>query len=130
MFGNLFSRKKKIEVRLNGVQKAMANRPNDFLVELERNLRQEYVEVKELIDEYWVMKARINWLVLGEHNTSFYHASIVNKRRRNRITNLKDNVGNCITDDIEVAAYIRRWYMNLYTTNMEESPRKTWDILI
>ncbi|XP_075645738.1 uncharacterized protein LOC142616864 [Castanea sativa] len=114
---------KKIEARLNGVHKALANKPSDFLVELERTLRQEYVEVKELIDEYWAMKARINWLVLGECNTSYYHASVVNRRRRNRITNLKDSVGNCITDEIEVAAYIRRWYMNLYTTDMEESPR-------
>ena len=128
VFGNFFSRRKKIEARLNGVQKAMANRPSDFLVELESNLRKKYVEDKELIDEYWAMKARINWLVLGEHNTSYYHASVINGRRRNRITSLKDNVGNCITDEIEVADYIRKWYMNLYTTDMEESQRKTLDI--
>ena len=52
MFENLFSYRKKIEARLNGVQKALANRPNVFLVELERSLRKDYVDVKELIDEF------------------------------------------------------------------------------
>ena len=52
VFENLFSYRKKIEARLNGVQKALANRPNDFLVELERSLRKDYVDVKELIDEF------------------------------------------------------------------------------
>ena len=45
------------------------------------------------------MKAQVNWLVLGERNTSFYHASVINRRRMNRITSLKDSVGNCITKE-------------------------------
>ena len=49
------------------------------------------------------MKAQVNWLVLGEHNTSFYLASVINRRRMNRITSLKDSVGNCITEENEVA---------------------------
>ena len=49
------------------------------------------------------MKAQVNWLVLGERNTSFYHASVINMRRMNRITSLKDSVGNCITEENEVA---------------------------
>ena len=49
------------------------------------------------------MKAQVNWLVLGERNTSFYHASVINRRRMNRITSLKDSVGNCITEENEVA---------------------------
>ena len=49
------------------------------------------------------MKAQVNWLVLGKRNTSFYHASVINMRRMNRITSLKDSVGNCITKENEVA---------------------------
>ena len=52
MFGNLFTRRKRIKVRLNGVQRALANKPSEFLLELDRNLRKEYVEVKELIDKF------------------------------------------------------------------------------
>ena len=35
VFGNLFARKRRILARLHGVQKALANNPNDFLLELE-----------------------------------------------------------------------------------------------
>ena len=126
--GNLFSHRKKIEARLNGVQKALANRHDDFLVELERSLRKDYVNVKELIDEFWAMRARINWLVFGERNTSFYHTYVINRSRRNRITSLKDSVENYITEENEVVDYIRRWYINLYTIDMKDSQRKVWDI--
>lgn len=47
MFGNL-----RIKATLNGVQWSLANRPSEFLLELDRNLRKEYVEVKEFIDEF------------------------------------------------------------------------------
>ncbi|XP_075665949.1 uncharacterized protein LOC142635725 [Castanea sativa] len=110
VFGNFFSHRKKIEARLNGVQMALANRPNNFLVELERSMRKEYVDVKELIDEFWAMKARVNW------------------RKRIRITSLKNSIGNCIIEENEVVDYIRRWYINLYTTDMKDSQRKVGDI--
>ena len=42
VFGNLFARKRRILARLHGVQKALANNPNDFLLELEQQLILEY----------------------------------------------------------------------------------------
>ncbi|KAL0005366.1 hypothetical protein SO802_012927 [Lithocarpus litseifolius] len=128
VFGNLFGRRKRIEARLKGVQKALAERPSESLLELDRTLRLEHGEVKELINEFWAMKSRLNWLVSGERNTTFFHASVLNRRRRNRITRLSDNVGNLIVDEREVAEYIRRWYVNMYTTEMGESQRRSWDI--
>ena len=90
VFGNLFGRRKRIEARLNGVQKALAERPCNFVLKLDRTLRMEYAKVKDPINEFWAMKSRLNWLVLGERNTSFFHTSVINRRRRNRITSLRD----------------------------------------
>ncbi|XP_075636523.1 uncharacterized protein LOC142608717 [Castanea sativa] len=109
VFGNLFERRKIIEMRLKGVHKSLAKRPTESLLELDRTLRLEHGEVKELINEFWAMKSRLNW-------------------RRNRITHLSDNVGNLIVDEREVADYIRSWYVNMYTMEMGESQRRTWDI--
>lgn len=35
------------------------------------------------------MKSRIQWLSLEDKNTDFFHATTINKRRRNKITQLQ-----------------------------------------
>ena len=58
IFGNLFPRKKRVLARLRGIQIALSINPNDFLVDLEKNLRAGFQEVSKL-EEYWAMKSRI-----------------------------------------------------------------------
>lgn len=93
-FGNLFHRKRIILARIKGIQENLLVRPNSFLVDLERKLRWEYVEVAKLEEEFWAMKARILWLVEGNRNTTFDHTSALMRRRRNHILCMKDIVGN------------------------------------
>ena len=59
IFGNLFHRKKKMLARLQGIQTALSINPNDFLVDLEINLRAKFQEVSKLEEEFWAMKSRI-----------------------------------------------------------------------
>lgn len=61
----------------------MSIRPNNYLIDLERELRDELLEVSKLEEEFWAMKARILWLVEGDRNTSFFHTSVLVHRRRN-----------------------------------------------
>ena len=75
VFGNLFHWKKCILARLRGVQIALSNNPNNFLVRLEQELRTELFEVLKLEEEYWAIKSRITWLVEGDRNITFYHTS-------------------------------------------------------
>ena len=42
VFGNLFARKRRTLTRLNGAQKALAENPNDFLLDLEKKVIEEY----------------------------------------------------------------------------------------
>lgn len=58
-FGNIFHRKRKLGARLKGIQSALADRPNNSLIELERGLRAEYAEVLRLEEEFWSMNSRI-----------------------------------------------------------------------
>ena len=48
IFGNLFHRKKRVLARLGGIQKAMSINLNNFLVDLERDLRTEFHEIAKL----------------------------------------------------------------------------------
>lgn len=60
VFGNLFARKKRVLARLNGVQKALPNGPNQFLVQLEKSLIKEYLEIMLQKEEFWVLKSHLN----------------------------------------------------------------------
>ena len=47
-------------VRLNGVQKALSNWPNQFLVQLEKSLIKEYPKIMLQEEEFWTLKSHLN----------------------------------------------------------------------
>ena len=102
----------------------MSLRPNAFLVDLERKLRFENVEVAKIEEEFWAMKARILWLVEGDKNTSFYHTSALVRRKRNRIICMKDRMGNWLNGEIEIADFIRQGFLDLFTSQVK--PALSW----
>ena len=101
--------------------------PNFFLVELEKKLRLEYKEVAKLEEESWAMKARILWLVEGDRNTSFYHTSTLVRRRRNHILCMKDRMGNWLNGEREIADFIRKWFLELFTSDHFSFALVDWD---
>ncbi|XP_075634949.1 uncharacterized protein LOC142607348 [Castanea sativa] len=127
IFGNLFHRKKRVLARLGGIQAALSVNPNTVLVDLERDLRAEFNEIAKLEEEFWAMKSRITWLVEGDRNTSFYHTSASVRRRRNRISCMKDSVGNWIQGEREIADYIRKGFSNLFTSGHSYAFRSAWN---
>lgn len=46
VFGNIFNRKKRVIARLNGAQETLANHLNEFLVQLEKDLIEEYALIR------------------------------------------------------------------------------------
>ena len=92
-FGNIFQKKKRIVARLDGVQRALANHPSASLVALENHLIKDLDVVLEQERDLWVLKSRINWMILGDRNTSFYHILALARRKRNSITAIKNDVG-------------------------------------
>ena len=61
------------------------------------------------------MKSRITWLVKGDKNTAFYHTSTLVRRNRNRISCLKDHLGNWMNEVGKIANFIRNGYSELFT---------------
>jgi len=125
-FGNIFHRKKRICARLKGIQTALGNNPNNFLIELEKSLLSELSTINTLEAEFWSMKSRISWVVEGDRNTALFHNSTLIRRRRNRITSLKDRMGNWLNGETEIANFIRQGFLDLFTTSHCNSPLKEW----
>ena len=86
---NLFAKKRRILARLHGAQKALANNPNEFLLELEQQLISDYSLVLLQEEEYWALKSRLNTATFGDRNMSFFHVSTIVRRHRNKIRCLK-----------------------------------------
>lgn len=66
--------------------------------------------------ELWALKSRINWMVLGDRNTSFYHVSALARRKRNLISAVKNEVGDWLLEEREVMNHFREGFMSLYST--------------
>ena len=94
VFGNLFAKKRKILARIGGLQKALAFRPSAFLISLEKELSLEYTTILNQEEEFWALKSKIDWQILGDRNTAFYHIKTITRRKHNKIRHLKDNLGN------------------------------------
>ena len=70
-------------VGLNGLQKAIATTPSSKLLEIEKYLQNELEGILDQERDIWALKSKINWLILGDRDTSFYHISTLVRRKRN-----------------------------------------------
>ena len=121
-FGNIFSRKKNIMARLNGIQRSIAIRPSSFLCNLENELLKELDSVLSQAEELWALKSQVNWMIQGDRNTSFYHVSTLVKRKRNQIMAIKDACGEWIFEESAVKEYIRNGFVGIYSTSLVSAP--------
>ena len=67
--------------------------------------------------DLWALKYRINRMILGDRNTSFFHVSTLARRKRNLITAIKNEMGEWLIEEREVASHIREGFIKLYTTS-------------
>ncbi|KAK4726505.1 hypothetical protein R3W88_031422 [Solanum pinnatisectum] len=116
-FGNIFLKKKKILARLEGIQNSYAFPTSSFLQNLDINLCKEYNDILKMEEEYWNLRPRINWLANGDANTKFFHLSVVNRRRRNRIAFFKDDNDNWITNPSRIVDHTFNYFSNCFTSN-------------
>ena len=120
-FRNIFEKKKKIKARLNGIQRALAINPSPSLIHLESQLLKDLNVMCGQETELWALKARINWLVLGDRNTSFYHILALTRRKQNLITSVKNGASDWIMEEREVMNFFREGFYKLYTTAQESA---------
>lgn len=85
--------------RLSWTQKSIANNPNDFLLQLERKLIEEYSLILLQEEEYWALKSRLNTTTFGDKNTAFFHVSTVVRIHRNKIRCIRDKDGESLYEE-------------------------------
>ena len=114
-FGNIFAKKRGVMARLDGIQRSLAFRPSHSLVNLERQLQAELAGVLNQEEELWALKSRVNWMMFGDHNTSFYHVSTLVRRKRNTIRAIMSSTGEWMHEESKVKEVIRNGFSKLYS---------------
>nr|XP_023907397.1 uncharacterized protein LOC112019104 [Quercus suber] len=122
-FGNIHQKKRIIMARIYSAQKALSICPSSSLISLENQLQKDLEAVLDQERDLWLLKSKINWLVQGDRNTSFYHVSALARRKRNHIASIKDERELWLTEEREVMEHFRSGFVSLYTTSLEAAAR-------
>ena len=108
---------------LNGIRKTIAIRPSLNLLELEKHLHRELETILDQERDIWALKSRVNWLIMGDRNTSFYHISTLVRRSRNRILSIKNSVGEWLYEERDIMEHIRGGFKSLFCSSLALSER-------
>lgn len=112
-----FFSEKRNELRLLGVQKALARWSNSRLLRLERELKEERRNILLQEELLWLQKSRQDWLKSGDNNTTYFHTATLVRRRRNRIEALINDEGSWIQDKAKLKEMAMEFYTQLSRQN-------------
>lgn len=95
---------------------------NDLLNRQHRDINWEEVKmIQKRLDDlwkqeeiFWGQRSRVKWLNWGDRNSSFFHASTIQRRERNRIVRIKNSVGDWVEGHEGVMGEIQRYFSEVY----------------
>lgn len=123
-FKNLSEQVFEAKKELEEVQKQIQVNPLcPHLAQKEKVVVRHYSKVARYEESEKHQKSRVQWLKLGDSNTSFFHYSIKERRSRNNISTLKSQNNILLEDDKEIAEECIDFFSKLY----DEEGRKVTD---
>lgn len=109
-FGNNLEKIKELKSQLSYVQNKVFSE-DDF--QKEKAIKEE-LEMALLREEmYQHQRSRLNWIKYGDKNTSFFHATVNQRRQRNQILKVKDNMGVCLTEERDINLHLQSHFSSL-----------------
>ncbi|XP_018463849.2 uncharacterized protein LOC108835040 [Raphanus sativus] len=68
-------------------------------------------------EDYWLQKSRDKWLVVGDNNTSFFHASVKANRQRNQLLKLVDDNGREASSVHQMGEIASEYFNKLFASS-------------
>ncbi|KAI8550987.1 hypothetical protein RHMOL_Rhmol06G0149600 [Rhododendron molle] len=115
VFGNIFRKKRWIQGRINGIHKAQETNFAHNLQLLEKDLVKEFNNILFQEEALWFQKSRSKWITLGERNTRYFHLSTIIKRRRSKISILKDRNNHWMENPEVIKDHVQNYFIELFT---------------
>ncbi|KAH1092060.1 hypothetical protein J1N35_019317, partial [Gossypium stocksii] len=66
---------------------------------------------------YWEQRAKANWLKNGDRNTTYFHNFTSRRRRRNHVTNLRDDRGILYESNLDMLNIANNYFTSLFSLN-------------
>ena len=90
-------------------------------VRLERSVRNDLEELLNKEELMWPQKARSNWILQGDRNTKFFQTVVRQKRARNRIMQIKNDLW-CFTENPnEIEAIFTNHFRSYFQNSIQSS---------
>ncbi|XP_061356470.1 uncharacterized protein LOC133300904 [Gastrolobium bilobum] len=114
-FRETVHRKHRLLARLQGIDAELNTSHNSALEGLYNSMWSKFNNIYIQEEITWFQQSRCKWIMDGDRNTKFYHASTVARRRNNKILALKDEEDRWITHPDDLKAMVTRYFERLYT---------------
>ncbi|CAN1848205.1 Transposon TX1 uncharacterized 149 kDa protein, partial [Linum perenne] len=83
----------------------------------------ELIRLWKIEEDYWASRAGVQWAKFGDRNTRFFHhLSTIQRRGRNSITRLKNELGEWVEEDRGIRNHITSFFHALF-----QAPREVCD---
>jgi hypothetical protein len=83
-------------------------------IEAINSLQDEVNELIELEDVRWRQKSKEDWLLHGDKNSKFFHASVNQRRKCNFIHQISDLDGVVFSDSVGIEQAFLKYYKNIF----------------
>ncbi|XP_028109540.1 uncharacterized protein LOC114308198 [Camellia sinensis] len=114
IFGNIFRKKKWLLGRIEGIQKSQSRIYSHNLFLLEKELVKDYNTILYQEELLWFQKSEANWITQVERNTRFFHISTIARRRRMRVTTLKNMERGWISNPDDLCSHVLNYFCDLF----------------
>ncbi|XP_061353715.1 uncharacterized protein LOC133298441 [Gastrolobium bilobum] len=106
--------KNRLHACIAGLDMELQDHASNALEVLQRNLWGELNAIYLQEEFIWFQRSRCEWMVNGDRNTKFYHATIVSRGRRNKILALKDEEDNWIGEPQALKEMVVGFFEKVY----------------
>nr|GEV25144.1 reverse transcriptase domain-containing protein [Tanacetum cinerariifolium] len=115
--GNLHDHVNKLRHELDEVQKALDHNPNDAVLrEKEVVYVKAFAEAKIDEERFLKRKAKVEWLEVGDSNSSYFHKTVKSRNQRSRIEVIRDANNVEVMGSLVADAFVSHYHQFIGTT--------------
>jgi hypothetical protein len=100
--------------------------------DLSQQIKEKEQELDMLLDGeemWWKQRSRADWLQHGDKNTRFFHMKAIQRRKRNKISEIKDNQGTVWTDSADIERVLMDHFRTLFTKQDTQQIAQTVEVV-
>lgn len=97
-------------------QQLLQGAASPTLLDCERSVSRQYMELRAAEESFFRQKARVDWLSLGDNNTSYFHQLVKIRRAKCTLKSLITTDGRRVEAYADIAAEAVAFYQNLLGT--------------